>query len=73
MVAATAGAGFIGHALSGDFNPGWALPIAAVAVVGGLIGGRISVRTDPKKLKLVFALTTLAAAAFMAANALLTR
>jgi len=73
MVAATAGAGFIGHALGGDFNPGWAVPVAAVAVVGGLIGGRISIGTNPKKLKLLFSLTTLAAAAFMAANAFMTR
>ena len=73
MVAATAGAGFIGHTLSGDFNPGWALPVAAVAVVGGLIGGKVSIRTDPRKLKLLFALTTLAAALFMVINAFMTR
>jgi uncharacterized membrane protein YfcA len=72
MVAATAASGFIGHALRGDFNPEWAIPVAVAAVVGGLIGGRLSVRTDPDKLKLVFAGTTLLAAAFMLANALMT-
>ncbi len=72
MVAATAASGFFGHALRGDFNPEWAVPVAAVAVVGGLIGGRLSVKTDPSKLKLLFAGTTLLAALFMAANALMT-
>jgi len=72
MVAATATSGFIGHALRGDFNPEWAIPIAAAAVVGGLLGGRLSVKTDPDKLKLVFAGTTMLAAVFMFANALMT-
>ena len=72
MVAATATSGFIGHALRGDFNPEWAIPIAAAAVVGGLLGGRLSVKTDPDKLKLVFAETTMLAAVFMLANALMT-
>ena len=71
MVAATAASGFIGHALQGDFNPKWALPVALVAMVGGLIGGRLSIKTDPDSLKLVFAGTTLLAAVFMAANALM--
>ena len=71
MVAATAASGFIGHALRGDFNPEWALPVAFVAVIGGLIGGRLSVKTDPDRLKLVFTVTTLLAAFFMAANALM--
>lgn len=73
MVALTAISGFMGHTLRGDFNPEWALPAAAIAIAGGLIGGRISVKTDPEKLKLVFALTTLAAAAFMIINALLVK
>jgi len=70
MVAATALMGFIGHTAAGDFNPGWTLPIACLAVAGGLVGGRLSLRTDPKKLRLLFALTTLAAAIFMVCHAL---
>lgn len=73
MVAATALMGFIGHSAAGDLNPGWAVPQAAVAVAGGLLGGRFSLRTRPATLKKVFAYTTLAAAVFMAANALLSR
>jgi len=69
MVAATALMGFIGHSAGGDFNTSWALPTAAVAVLGGLLGGTFSLRTKPDKLKKLFAYTTLAAALFMAANA----
>lgn len=71
MMAATAASGFIGPALRGDFNPEWALPVAFVALIGGLIGGRLSVKTDPDRLKLVFAGTTLLADFFMATNALI--
>lgn len=71
MVAATALAGFIGHLAGGDFNPAWALPLAAVAAAGGFAGSRISLKTNPSGLKKLFAFTTLAAAVFMAANALL--
>jgi len=71
MVAATALMGFIGHSAAGDLNPAWALPLAGVAVVGGLLGGMLSLKTDASKLKKLFAFTTLAAAVFMAANALL--
>jgi len=70
MVAATALMGFIGHTAAGDFNPRWALPIACLAVVGGLLGGRLSLKTDPKKLKMLFVVSTLAAAVFMACQAL---
>ncbi len=73
MVAATALMGFIGHAASGDFNPAWAMPLACVAVVGGLAGGKIALKTDPDRLKKLFALTTLAAAVFMALNAQYTK
>ncbi len=71
MVAATALTGFIGHLIGGDFNPAWALPLAAVAAVGGFAGSRISLKTNQAGLKKLFAFTTLAAAVFMAVNALL--
>jgi len=70
MVAATALMGFSGHAIRGDFNPGWAMPATAVAVAGGLIGGKISITTKQERLKIIFACTTLAAAAFMVMNAI---
>ena len=70
MVAATALMGFLGHTASGHFNPQWAVPIASIAVIGGLLGGKFALRTKPQKLKKLFAYTTLAAAAFMVFNAL---
>jgi len=65
--------GFLGHTLAGDFNPNWAVPLAVVAVVGGLLGGRFSLKTKPATLKKIFAYTTLAAAVFMVAHALISR
>ncbi len=70
MVAATALMGFIGHATGGDFNPLWAIPLSAVAAVGGFVGSLISLKINQEGLKHIFAYTTFAAAAFMAANAL---
>ncbi len=61
MVAATAFAGFTGHALHGSFNPVWAVPI--------VLGGKIALRTKPKYLKTIFAVTTLAASLLMFINA----
>jgi uncharacterized membrane protein YfcA len=71
MIAVTALMGFLGHAVGGDFSPGTALPLAAAAMLGGLVGGMLSVRVDQVKLKKLFAYTTLAAAGFMALNALM--
>ena len=72
LIAATALMGFFGHAAQGDFNPAWALPLAAVTIVGGLLGGRFALRTKPRHLKQLFAYTNWLAAGFMAANALMT-
>jgi len=71
MVAATALMGLVGHSAAGDFNATWAIPLSAVAVTGGLLGGALSLKTKPKNLKKVFAYTTLAAALFMVVNACL--
>jgi len=68
MVAATAFAGFTGHALHGGFDPAWALPIACVTIFGGVLGGRIALKTRPKYLKTLFAITTLIAAILMFVN-----
>jgi uncharacterized membrane protein YfcA len=43
-----------------------------VGVLGGLIGGKLSLKSEPDNLKRIFAYTTLAAALFMLANAFLT-
>ncbi len=71
MIAATAAMGLAGHAVQGHFDPSWALPMACVAVLGGIMGSKFALKTKPKSLKTWFALTTLVAAAFMATNALL--
>jgi len=71
MVAATALMGLAGHSAAGDFNAAWAIPLSMAAVLGGLAGGALAVRTRGEKLKKIFACTTLAAAAFMVANAAL--
>ncbi len=68
MVAATAFAGFTGHALHGSFNPAWAIPIAVVTIFGGILGGKIALKTKPKYLKTLFAVTTLIAALLMLVN-----
>jgi len=73
MVAVTALMGFAGHTIAGDFNFRWSIPLVCVAVMGGLLGGRISVKTNPERLKKIFAYTTLAAAVFVIANALLSK
>jgi hypothetical protein len=69
MVAVTALMGFTGHAISGHFEPLWAIPLACTAVAGGIIGGKLAMKTNPQKLKVIFAFTTLAAAIVMAVNA----
>lgn len=70
MLAATALAGFAGHAFHGGFDPALAVPCGAVAVIGGLLGGKLALRTKPKKLKSVSGAITIIAAAIMMANAL---
>jgi uncharacterized membrane protein YfcA len=70
MIAATAIMGFIGHATQGHFSPEAAVPFSLIAVVGGLIGSKFSLKTKPEKLKKIFAYTTLAASLFMMSNAL---
>ncbi len=68
MVAATAFAGFTGHAIHGSFNIVQTLPIAAAAVCGGLLGGALALKTKPKYLKFLFAATTFIAAVLMFIN-----
>ena len=70
MLAATAFTGFIGNALHGGFDPVLALPCGAVAIAGGLIGGKIALKTKPKSLKTISGLITIIAAIAMMFNAL---
>ena len=68
MVAATALMGFIGHSINGDFNPQLAIPLTIVAVIGGVIGSKYAVKTKPKNLTKIFAITNLIAALMMIIN-----
>jgi len=73
LIAATAFMGFTGHAIQGDFNPSWAIPLAIITVVGGILGGILSLKTKPGHLKKLFAYTNWLAALFMIINALHTK
>jgi len=73
LIAATAFMGFMGHAVKGDFNPSWAIPLALITIIGGTIGGRFALKTKPKHLKTLFAYTNWLAALFMVINAFHTR
>ena len=70
MLAATAFTGFLGNALHGGFDPELAIPCGAVAVVGGLLGGRVALKTKPKSLKIISGILTIVAAIVMLVNAL---
>lgn len=70
MIAATALMGFLGHAIQGDFNPSWAVPLAFITILGGILGGKFALKTKPKRLKQLFAYTNWGAAFFMVINAL---
>ena len=66
LVAISALSGFIGHAIAGHFDYRIAVPLAIGGAIGGLIGGSIAIKSKPKLLKILFALTTLVAAIIMA-------
>jgi len=66
LVAVSALTGFIGHAVVGHFDYRIAIPLAIGGAIGGLIGGSIAIKTKPKLLKILFALTALVAAIIMA-------
>ena len=65
MVAVTALMGLAGHSLNGNFDPQIAIPLAIVAVVGGLIGSRFAIKNKPKNLKIIFAIINLLGAVLM--------
>lgn len=73
LIVVTAFMGFAGHAVQGDFNPSWAIPLAIIAVGGGILGAKLSLKTKPKHIKKLFAYTNWLAALFMIINALHTK
>jgi uncharacterized membrane protein YfcA len=72
MVAATAMMGFLGHTMRGHFEPEYAIPFAIAAILAGIFGGKLAIKTNPKYLKIIFAITTFVAAVLMITNALST-
>ncbi len=73
MVAGTALMGFVGHLVTGDVIPTTAIVLAIAAAIGGVIGGTFAIKTKPKVLKSLFALTTLAASIVMIFNAIISK
>lgn len=69
LVTITASAGFLGHLSSGHFDYKLALPLAVAGLIGGIIGAKLTLKVNPKKLKVLFALTSLLAAIIMVVNA----
>ncbi|MBI9031987.1 sulfite exporter TauE/SafE family protein [bacterium] len=65
MIAATAIMGFSGHALRGHFEAQYAIPLALAAILAGVLGGKLALKTNPKHLKVIFAITTFIAAVIM--------
>ncbi len=68
LVTVTAGAGFLGHLSTGHFDCRLALPLALAGLIGALLGARLTLKIAPAKLKLLFAVTSLLAAAIMLAT-----
>jgi len=65
MVAITALMGLLGHTINGSFDLWFALPLIGVAIIGGIIGGKLALKNKPKNLKKIFAITNLAAGIIM--------
>ena len=68
MVAVTALMGLIGHSFNGHLNLKFAIPLTIVAIIGGIIGGKFALKSNPKNLKKIFAFTNLAAGFTMIIN-----
>lgn len=65
MVGITALTGFVGHLLQGHFDLKLAAVLAAGVLIGSQIGPRLSVKTDPAKLKKFFAMLLCAIALWL--------
>jgi hypothetical protein len=70
MLAATALTGFIGNALHGGFDPSLGIPCGIVAIIGGLIGSKIALKTKPKSLKTISGILTIIASIVMFLNSM---
>ncbi len=71
MVGLTATSGFIGHAITGNWDPFASIILAVVVFIGGRIGARMSINLDQFRLRRVCAVFLIFAAVFMAFEALI--
>ena len=62
LILITSFMGFIGHTIHGDFNMQLAFPLAIIALLGGAIGGKFTLKAKPINLKKLFAYTNWLAA-----------
>ncbi|MGQ1947199.1 sulfite exporter TauE/SafE family protein [Geofilum sp. OHC36d9] len=65
LVTISAAAGFFGHASAGFFNYSLAIPLAAGGIIGGFAGAKMALKSKPRNLKYLFAITQLVAAVMM--------
>ena len=68
LVMVTASSGFLGHLSSGHFDIKLAIPLAIGGIIGAIIGSKLTLKTKPKFLKIIFATTSLIAALIMIYN-----
>lgn len=68
LVWITASAGFLGHVSSGHFDVKTSLVLAFSAILGSLIGTRMTLQANPRTLKIIFATTSVLAALIMLYN-----
>lgn len=65
LVMITALAGFLGHLSTGHFDIKPAIPLAISAVIGAVIGTKLTLKSKPRFLKILFGTTSLIAAIIM--------
>lgn len=65
LVMVTALSGFLGHLSSGHFDVKFAIPLAIGGIIGAIIGTKLTLKTKPQFLKIIFATTSLIAALIM--------
>lgn len=71
LVATSALMGFFGHFFQGHFNPYLAMPLAVVTIIGGVLGGRYALKSKPRYLKQLFAVTNIIAALLVVVSLLI--
>ena len=71
MVIATALSGITGHALQGNVSWQIGLIMASSTIIGGLLGSKVSLKTDKRKLKKMFGMVVLFIAVYLGCRLLI--